>query len=67
MNISELREKNDAELQEELLKLRKDQFKLRMQRGIGQSPRPHEFGNTRKLIARIKTIVNERSAASSAK
>jgi large subunit ribosomal protein L29 len=64
MKASELREKSDAELQEELLALLKEQFNLRMQRGVGQAARPDQFGKVRKDVARIKTILNERRAAS---
>ncbi|HHB12750.1 MAG TPA: 50S ribosomal protein L29 [Chromatiales bacterium] len=60
MNTSELRKMSDAELHQELLAKRREQFMLRMQRGAGQFPRPHQFGKLRKDIARIKTILNER-------
>jgi ribosomal protein L29 len=36
-----------------------------MQRGIGQTPSPHLFGNVRKQIARVKTILTEREGLSS--
>ena len=49
---------------EELVKLRKEQFALRMQRATGQSPKPDQFGAARKNIARLKTI--EREAAKAA-
>ena len=35
-----LRKQSPAELGEELVKLRKEQFSLRMQRATGQSPSP---------------------------
>jgi large subunit ribosomal protein L29 len=64
MNISELRNKSADELQSELIALLQEQFNLRMQRGIGQTPSPHLFGNVRKQIARVKTILTEREGLS---
>jgi large subunit ribosomal protein L29 len=54
-----LRAKNAAELHEELLKLRKEQFALRLQRATGQAVKPDQFGKVRKNIARLKTIARE--------
>ena len=51
---------SDEALGEELLKLRREQFDLRMHAATGQGTRPHQFGNIRKDIARIKTILRER-------
>ena len=64
MNASELRNKTKAELQEELLKLRREQFNLRMQRATGQMARPDQFGKVRKNIARVKTVMKQVEAAS---
>ena len=63
MNANELRAKNMAELQQELLTLRREQFNLRMQQGGGQSPRPDQFTKVRKDIARIKTVITEKLRA----
>jgi len=62
MKASELREKDVAELQGELEALRREQFNLRMQQGTGQDVRPHQINKVRKDIARVKTIINEKSA-----
>jgi large subunit ribosomal protein L29 len=59
MKASELRGKSVAELEEELLELRKEQFNLRMQQATGQLARPDQFGKVRKDIARVKTVMNE--------
>jgi len=61
MKASEVREKTEVELDEELLKLRREQFNLRMQAATGQGARPDQHGKVRKDIARIKTILRERS------
>ncbi|MFK7888358.1 MAG: 50S ribosomal protein L29 [Gammaproteobacteria bacterium] len=66
MKASALREKSAAELQEELLKLRKEQFNLRMQEATGQLARPDQFSKVRRNIARVKTIIKEMSAGKSA-
>jgi large subunit ribosomal protein L29 len=59
MKASDLRSKSAVELREELLKLRREQFNLRMQRATGQMARPDQFGKVRKDIARIKTVLKE--------
>ncbi len=61
MNASELRAKNADELHQELLGLRREQFNLRMQRGAGQLANPMRFNAVRKDIARIKTVLTEKS------
>ena len=63
MKIEELRNKTTEELNKELLDLRKEQFNLRMQRGVGQATRVHQFKLNRKNIARVKTIMNEKKSA----
>jgi large subunit ribosomal protein L29 len=57
-----LRGKSASELNEELLKLRREQFSLRMQRATGQAVKPHDFGRVRKDIARLKTVMAEKAA-----
>jgi large subunit ribosomal protein L29 len=60
MKASDIREKNLAELKEELLRLRKEAFNLRMQRASGQLPQSHLLKETRRDIARVKTIMKEK-------
>lgn len=62
MKTSELREKDVADLQGELEALLREQFNIRMQKGTGQDVRPHLINKVRKDIARVKTIINEKSA-----
>ena len=59
MKTKELRDKSDAELGEELLKLRREQFNLRMAQASGQAAKPDQFGKVRKNIARLKTVARE--------
>jgi large subunit ribosomal protein L29 len=58
----DLRGKTDAELGDELLSLRKEQFNLRMQRATGQLGRPDQFRKVRRTIAQVKTILAQRLA-----
>ncbi len=60
MNATELRGKSEQELREELLALRREQFNLRMQRGVNpDAVRGNQVSNVRKNIARVKTVMNE--------
>ncbi len=59
MKASDLRSKSEAELSEELIALRREQFNLRMQQATGQLSRNHEHGRVRKDIARVKTVLRE--------
>lgn len=61
MNASDLRSKNADELQKELTDLLREQFNLRIQRGTGQLARPHQMKTVRRSIARVKTIMREKS------
>lgn len=65
MKAAELRKKNDGELNDELVELRREQFNLRMQRAIGQLGNPERFKEIRREIARIKTVLGEKSRAAS--
>ena len=63
MKAEVMRAKTDAELAEELLKLRREQFNLRIQQATGQLVRSDQYGKVRKDIARIKTVLRERELA----
>ena len=65
MNAQDLREKNEVELREELSGLLREQFNLRMQRGIGQLAAPHELRRVRRDIARVRTVLNEKKGETS--
>lgn len=60
MDTSELRKMNQAELNDELLGLLREQFNLRMQRASGQLTKGHLLRNVRRNIARVKTVLNEK-------
>jgi len=59
MDAKELRSKSPTELNDELFKLRKEQFALRLQRATGQTPKPDQFGKVRRSIARVKTVLRD--------
>jgi large subunit ribosomal protein L29 len=67
MDSKELRSKTSAELNDELFKLRKEQFALRLQRATGQTPKPDQFGKVRRSIARVKTVLREQRTEKSGK
>ena len=50
-------------MNEELLKLRREQFNLRMARATGQAAKPDQFGKVRRNIARLKTVLGEQQRA----
>jgi large subunit ribosomal protein L29 len=63
MDAHDLRAKKASELREELSGLLREKFNLRMQRGVGQLPTPHDLRRVRKDIARIRTVLNEKKKA----
>jgi len=64
MNAADLRGKSEQELRDELLALRREQFNLRMQRGVNpDAVRSAQITTVRRNIARVKTIMNEQRAA----
>lgn len=61
MKAKDLREKSVAELQEQLIDLRKDQFKLLMQKSTGQLGQSHLLKENKSDIARVKTVLNDKA------
>jgi large subunit ribosomal protein L29 len=64
--LTKWRAATPVDLNDELLKLRKEQFALRLQRATGQAVKPDQFGKVRKNIARLKTIAREAQLAAAA-
>jgi large subunit ribosomal protein L29 len=62
VRTSELNKASPAELEKQLLELRKEQFNLRMQQGTGQLSRPSQMRVVRRDIARVKTVMNQMKA-----
>lgn len=63
MKINELREKSRDELQQRERELSEQLFKLRFQRATGRMENPMKMREVRREIARIKTLLVERSGA----
>lgn len=63
MKAADLRGKSIAELSEELVALRREQFNLRMQQTTSELGQVHQHKRVRKDIARVKTVMNELSRA----
>jgi len=64
--LSDLKAMSTDLLQDELLKLKKEQFNLRFQKATGQLENTARVTEVRKDIARIKTLQRSKTAAASA-
>jgi large subunit ribosomal protein L29 len=64
--LSDIKAMTADQLQDELLKLKKEQFNLRFQRATGQLENTSRIDQVRKDIARVKTIQRQVSAAAKA-
>jgi large subunit ribosomal protein L29 len=63
MKTSELRAKDIAALEKEVSDLLKAHFGLRMQKATQQLTNHTQLGNTKRDIARVKTILAEKKKA----
>ena len=63
MELNKSREMSEAELNAELTKMKKDLFNLRFQHVTGQLENPVLLRETRRDIARVKTIIREKELA----
>ena len=61
--IKEVRGLSLEKLQEKLQELKKDLFMLRMQLATNQLDNPMQIGAVKKDIARVKTIIREKTNA----
>ncbi|SFP64974.1 LSU ribosomal protein L29P [Nitrosomonas cryotolerans] len=61
MKLNELRSLTVDELKNELLLLLKSQFGLRMQQAAQQLSNHNQIRNTRRDIARVKTILSQKT------
>ena len=62
MNAKELREKTVDQLTEDLENLKKEGFNLRFQQATGQVENTAQMRRARRDVARVKTVINEKSA-----
>lgn len=61
MKASDIREKSSEELGKQLLDLREEQFRLRMQKATGQLAQTHLLQQNQRDIARVKTVLQEKA------
>lgn len=65
MKASEVRDMTPDQLEDELVKLKKEQFNLRFQRASGQLENTARMRQVRRDIARIQTFDSQRRAQAS--
>ena len=63
MKAADLNKKTLQQLSTELTELRREQFNLRMQKATGQLAKSDQVAKLRKNIARVKTVMNQKTAA----
>ncbi len=66
MNVNEMKSKTVVELRNELKGLLQEQFNLRMQKGMGQLTNANELRRVRRDIARVKTVMTEKTTEGNA-
>jgi large subunit ribosomal protein L29 len=59
MKIEKIRELSATELNNELVKMKKELFNLRFQHVTGQLENPIKMRDVKKGIARVKTVIRE--------
>lgn len=64
MKAVDLRAKTEDELKDALLSLRKEKFNLRFQQANGQLENTAQMRNVGRDIARVKTVLNEKTNGS---
>ena len=63
MELKKIREMSEAELNSELVRMKKDLFNLRFQHVTGQLENSIKMRETKRDIARVKTIIREKELA----
>ena len=61
IDLKEMRAKSNLDVQKILDDLLEEQFKLKLQAATGQLSNTSQFKNIKKDIARLRTILNEKS------
>ena len=61
MKATDIRELSAEEIQQKVTDLKEALFNLRFQHEIGQLENPKKIGETKKEIARLKTILNQQT------
>jgi large subunit ribosomal protein L29 len=63
MKANDIRVMTKDQVQDEILKLKKEQFNLRFQRATGQVENTARIRQIRRDIARLKTVQSQQAAA----
>ena len=63
MELKKMREMTEVELNTELDKMKKELFNLRFQHVTGQLENPVKLRETKRDIARVKTVIREKELA----
>jgi large subunit ribosomal protein L29 len=63
MKAADLNNKSVEELNSLKIDILKEQFNLRMQKGTGQMAKSHLFKEARRNVARIETVLTQKSGA----
>jgi large subunit ribosomal protein L29 len=61
--LSDIKAMSPDQLQDELLRLKKEQFNLRFQRATGQLENTSRVAEVRKDIARVRTLQRQKAQA----
>ena len=61
MKASEIRDLGSDEIQQKIADLKEALFNLRFQHEVGQLENPKKIGETKKDIARLKTVLNAKT------
>ena len=63
MKAADIKTMSVDQIDDEVLKLKKEQFNLRFQAATSQLEKTHRVDEVRKDIARIKTVLRNKTAA----
>ena len=61
MKAEELRKMSEEDLKKQLMELKEELFRLRFQHQINQLDNPNKTPETKRNIARVLTVLNEKS------
>ncbi|MEJ0061318.1 MAG: 50S ribosomal protein L29 [Terricaulis sp.] len=59
--VTEFRDMDAGRLNEELARLKKEQFNLRFQQATGQLEKPSRMRDVRRAIARVRTVLTQKA------
>ena len=60
-SINAFRDMDAGRLNEELARLKKEQFNLRFQQATGQLEKPSRMRDVRRAIARVRTVLTQKA------